>query len=287
LEPDPEIQEIDRMEDGLTPLDPGVSRVRELISGLELCHHKAERWIHNIIEAIGRGDTAKGLGTRPAGQWHPVEEVWQSACDALAAWCQGRSDRLAEFSIGTVPAAQLLTGLGTRSPLKEWQVQRVIEKIRSVIGWPQTDDDPATKYHWLLLGGGEYEADYRSDCPARYKDHEDFWLATVRTILHDTDHGQDAELSLGLAIDMLWPCHWNFAENLQIVLDAIQKRMEAVGDTLRSFGGTLETGDADQEIIDLLGEPTPEKRWLAASLEKTIRLQLNPAAEMRTASALG
>ncbi len=296
------------MEDNLVPLDPSIVKVRELISCFELCHHKAERWIHNIVEAIGTGDTAKGLGTRSSDQRHPAEAVWQSACAALSAWCQGDSDTLAELSIGDVPAARLVSGLGERSPLKEWQVQRVIEKIRSLIHWPHAADDPTVRYEWLLLGGGEYEATYRSDCPARHKDHEDFWLTTVRTIIHDTDHGQDADLSLGLAIDMLWPCHWDFVRNLQLVLGAIggqlqpekpfaacgrnitfvphQKRLEAVYAALHAFCHDQKTDRADPELLDLLGEATPEKQWLAASLEKTIRLQQNPSPAMRASSSL-
>ncbi len=38
-------------------------------------------------------------------------------------------------------------------------------------------------------------------------------------MVHDPE-----ELSLALAIDMLWPCHWRFEDNLQIVLDAIGGR---------------------------------------------------------------
>jgi hypothetical protein len=55
---------IDRMEDAMAPIDPAIANVRGLITGLELCHHKAERWVANIIEAIGKGETTKGLGTR-------------------------------------------------------------------------------------------------------------------------------------------------------------------------------------------------------------------------------
>jgi len=44
LEADSEIIAIDRMEDHIAPIDPNVARIRELISGLELCHHKVERW---------------------------------------------------------------------------------------------------------------------------------------------------------------------------------------------------------------------------------------------------
>jgi hypothetical protein len=64
LEPDSEILAIDKMEDHIAPIAANVSKIRELISSLELCHHKAERWISNIIEAIGTGETRKGLGTQ-------------------------------------------------------------------------------------------------------------------------------------------------------------------------------------------------------------------------------
>ena len=68
-----------------------------------------------------------------------------------------------------------------------------------------------------IVGIGRAEA----DAAARNKEHEDFWLSTVHTIIHDTESGNNTELSLATAIDMLWPCHWNFTENLKIVLGAI------------------------------------------------------------------
>ena len=61
LEADAEILAIDDMEDRMAPIDQTATQVRELISSLELCHHKADRWVHNIIEAIGAGETNKGL----------------------------------------------------------------------------------------------------------------------------------------------------------------------------------------------------------------------------------
>ena len=42
MEADSEVLEIDQLEDEIAPLTPDVARIRELISGLELCHHKAE-----------------------------------------------------------------------------------------------------------------------------------------------------------------------------------------------------------------------------------------------------
>jgi hypothetical protein len=303
-EADSDISDIDKMEDRLAPLDPDVSKIRELISTLELCHHKAERWVENIIEAIGAGKTDKGLGTRPPASLHPAENIWLNACAALQAWCAGCPSKEIDLVIGTVPASQLLDCLGERSPLKEWQAQRVIDKIRSAIHWPQSSDDPTSQYVWILLGGGEYESFYRRDCPQQYKEHEEFWLKTVKTIVHDTVNGKKAELSLGLAIDMLMPCHWNFVSNLQLVLEAIggdlhpvrafaacgrninllpnRERMETISRTIRVFcGNTQINRGVDQEILALLGEPTETKKWLAASLDKTVRLQLDPPPELR------
>ena len=136
LDADSEILCIDSMEDSLAPLDPNISRIRELISTLELCHHKADRWIDNIVAAIGSGETQKGLGTRLPGRQHPAEQVWKNAGAALSAWCAGCPSTSVDMSVGSVPASRLLDCLGERSPLKEWQVQRVIDKIRSLIHWP-------------------------------------------------------------------------------------------------------------------------------------------------------
>ena len=309
LEADSEILAIDKMEDHIAPIAVNALRIRELVSSVELCHHKAERWVSNIIEAIAAGKTRKGLGTRSPGQPHPAEIGWQNACAALSAWCAGSPSAAVDMSMGAVPASRFLASLGQRSPLKEWQVQRVIDRIRSVIHWPWSRNDPSAQYGWLLLSGDEYEPAYRTQCPEHYKEHEDFWLRTVRTVIHDTVDGDEADLSLGLAIDMLWPCHWRFVENLQIVLDAIggrlnphkpfaacgrniillpiRHRMEVISNTLKVFCGAPESNqETDRDILALLGKPTEEKKWLAASLDKTIRLQLNPSAELRALSAL-
>jgi hypothetical protein len=185
----------------------------------------------------------------------------------------------------------------------------VIEKIRSAIHWPQCADDPAAQYRWLLLNPGEYECAYLSQCPEGYEEHKDFWSTTVRTIIRDTEDGEKANLSLGLAIDMLWPCHWGFVSNLRIVLGAIggnlhpdepfaacgrnislvpiRRRMMAVSKTLKVFRGALESNqNVDGDLLALLGRPTDEKKWLASSLDKTISLQLDPPAGLRAISAL-
>lgn len=97
------------MEDDLLPLSPNVSEIRQLISSLELCHHKADRWVRNIVEAIGSEYTTKGLGTRSPGQSHPTEQIWQSVCEMLCAWRAGGPIVPADLSIGEVAASRCLS----------------------------------------------------------------------------------------------------------------------------------------------------------------------------------
>ncbi len=296
-ESDSEILNIDIMEDNISPVTPKVSGIRELISTLELCHHKAEKWVDNIIEAIGSGQTTKGLGTRSFENMHDIEYLWQNVCDALSVWCAGCPSTLLDFSIGSVKASHFLEYCGERSLLKEWQVQRVIERIHSFIRWPRSADDIMKHYGWILECGSEYESIHRNECPEHYKEHDDLWLATVQTTIHNKIDGNDEKLSLAVAIDLLMPCHWNFVDNLEIVLRAIggdtesrkpffacsmniklapiRSRMKNISNTLKVFCGDSEIdNETDKKVLLLLGKPTETKRWLAASLDKTIRLQM-------------
>jgi hypothetical protein len=174
--------------------------------------------------------------------------------------------------------------------LKEWQVQRVIDKIRSWTDWPWSDQDPSTQYSWITIN--------QTECPNYFKEHEDFWQQTIETMPFDDLEGLDGEgFSLGLAIDLLWTCHWKYIENLQIVLEIIggklkpdkpfaacawnitlspiRPRMEVISNSLKVFNGEDEADkQIDMDILAMLGEATDEKKWLAASLDKTIRLQL-------------
>jgi hypothetical protein len=54
-----------------------------------------------------------------------------------------------------------------------------------------------------------------------------------------------------------------------------------ISDTLNVFWrGETTTGDIDRCVLASLGAPTPVKRWLAASLDKTIRLHLTQPFDM-------
>jgi hypothetical protein len=297
-EGDAEVAAADALEDSISPLDEQAKRIRGLITSLELCHHKAARRVELIIEAIGSGATTKGPGTRPPGKREPVEQVWQNCVAALSAWCAGCPADKIGLDVGGIPAPELARGIGERTLLKEWQAQRVVDKVREYVVWPRAYSDSTFRYVGLQECGGDYESIQVEECPERYREHSSFWDATMQTVIHDTLDGRPAEISLAVAIDHLQPCNWNFVQNLAIVLKAIGgdlfprepfaaharnikrapilDRMKVVSNTLRAFCGDGNAGkDMDGRILTVLGEKTPVKRWLAASLGKTIRLHLD------------
>ncbi len=297
VETDQEMLQIDRQEDELSPLGEGVTRIRRLISTLEMCHHKAERWVESIIEAIGAGDTARGLGTRSPGELHPAERDWMNACTALSTWCAGGPASSVELTIGDRSAGSLLSRLGQRTALKEWQVQRAIGRIREFIGWPRSMQHGDSPYVFMEECGADFEAPRGAGCPEHYREHEDFWRRTMQARIHDTVDGEAGDISLAVAIDLMFPCNWNFVDNLDIVLGAIggdthsarplavcarnirhspiRERMRAICRTLQSsLQDQHPESDVDDAVLEALGDLTGPGRWLVASLDKTIRLQL-------------
>ncbi|MHC4720840.1 MAG: hypothetical protein ACYSYT_10245, partial [Planctomycetota bacterium] len=58
-------------------------------------------------------------------------------------------------------------------------------------------------------------------------------------------------------------------------LSPLRDRMRTISNTLGAFWNKKQTDQIiDADILACLGEVTEVKRWLAASLDKTIRLQL-------------
>ncbi len=241
-----------------------------------MCHHKAERWVDLIIEAIASGRTTKGPGTRHSGTPHPAVVVWQDCVRTLSSWCNGMpvAD---DVQVGGISAAEFASILGERTALKIWQVQRVVEKIRSYA-------EPDTRYVEIV----ENEDIFAKESELRAE--------TMSATIRDHVAGKPAEISLAAAIDHLEACHWDFIGNLMVVLNAIggdlspsrpyatcgrninlspiRPRMKVIADTLRLFWDeSFSTDIADTSMLDVLGEKTPQKCWLAASLDKTIRLQ--------------
>jgi hypothetical protein len=211
----------------------------------------------------------------------PREQDYQALIGILSPWCSG-SALNREFRIGEYSGSELLDLLGDPTPLKKWQVQMVIDKVERFL-------DP--KKRWGEAYDNVVDTEH-TGMNAEFRD------ATKQTVIHDTVDGQLTEITLAATIDLLTGCNWDFLETTRTILAAIggevrahrplaiharniklnpaRERMRSICHTLRAFTeGQQTTADADPDILRTLGAQTTVKRWLAASLEKTVRLQMD------------
>ncbi len=286
VEPDAEMREIDAMEDALGPLDDQIRQIRERIAGFEACYHEADTEAMFIVAAIGVGRLGEESGERPPQRKGELE----AAREVLAAWCQEPERRGSGLGVGAYRADELRDFLGEATPLKTWQVQRVVDKITEAL-------DPSQPYHWMKLNLGDYGEPDARIAGEHYVSDAAFLERTRETMIRDTVDGRPAEISLAMAIDLLMPCHWDFAGSVATLLKAIggdlhpttpytccarnlrlsplYNRLSDISTALSAFWrGEEAASKLDREILESLGAISPEKRWLAASLDKTIRLQL-------------
>lgn len=291
VEADAEMLKIDAMEDSLAPLDEHIAGIRRLITRFEACYHQADKKAERIVKAIGAGRRPKESKGRPPKRKRELE----NSCRILSLWCEDPTTCGLNLAVGGIPADELLGFIGPATPLKIWQVQRIVDRINAAL-------DSSRPYHNLVLDVGDYGEPGATAPGEHYKDHAAFLEQTRATIIHDTVDGRETEISLGLAIDLLMPCHWDFVGALEIILKAIggdlhpqrpftccsrNLEMSPLCGKLRMISSALGVfwmgrtppGRADQRILASLGPATPVKRWLAASLDKTIRLQLEHASD--------
>ncbi|MHC4692962.1 MAG: hypothetical protein ACYS67_09480 [Planctomycetota bacterium] len=283
---DDEILTIDKMEDAIAPLSEQITKIRQLITGLESCYHEADKEAERIIKAIGSGRCPKESNERPPQRKKELEDCYR----ILSRWCEDTAVRAMDLEVGGISAERLLNLLGEASPLKVWQVERIVDKVRAAL-------EPGRPYHMMVLDLGDYGEPGARPVGEYYKDKSEFVRQTKETIIHDTVDGQEARISLAMAIDMLEPCNWDFVGSIVTLLKAIggglhperpyvchqrNLKLSPLCDRLRTISNTLgifwraeETNETiDRDILTSLGEATAVKRWLAASLDKTIRLQL-------------
>ena len=275
--------EIDRMEDAISPLNEQTTQISALITAFSSCYHEADKEAERIIQAIGSGQPPAEEKERPPQRQREL----QNSHDILSAWCEGKR---AGLDVGGIPADELMGYLGEPSALKIWQVQRVIDKLKQVL-------DYSYPYHNMALDIDGNGQPIEIKAEEYYKDHLDFLNQTTAAIIDCTLEGEKVEwMSLAYAIDMLRPCNWNYVGNLVIILKAIagdlhpdkpfapcciNKRLTPLRDRLRVISFTLETfcegtekgRPVDSDVLALLGDKTEQKHWLAASLDKMIRMQ--------------
>jgi hypothetical protein len=284
-EADEEIVAIDKMVEAIA-LDEETTKIRGLITGMEMCYHEADKEAECIIKAIGSGQCPKESNERPPQRKKELENCRQ----ILSRWCEDTAGKVINLELGGVSAEKLLSFIGEASPLKVWQVERIVDKVTAAL-------NPSRPYHMMVLDLGDYGEPGARPVGEYYKDEAEFVRQTREMIIHDTVDGQEARMSLAMAIDMLEPCNWNFVGGIVTLLKAIGEdlhperpyvchqrnlqlsplcdRMKTISNTLGAFWKGEETDETmDRDILASLGEATPLKRWLAASLDKTIRLQL-------------
>jgi len=284
---DKELPAIDEIEDSIAPLDEQTIQIRQVITRFEACYHEADKEAEYIVESIAAGHCLEQSQERPPER---KKELENARC-ILSMWCENTAIKGVDLDVGGIPAKELLSFIGKPSPLKIWQVQRVVDKITEAI-------EPSRRYHWLALDLGDYGEPGAKPAGEYYKDDLTFLEQTKKTIIHDTLDGRKSKVSLAMAIDMLMPCHWDFVGGLVIILKAIGgdlyparpyaccarnlklsplcDRLRTISNTLRAFWKDKKTAEnIDSRLLASLGEATPVKRWLAASLDKTIRLHLS------------
>jgi len=284
---DRELRAIDALEDSISPLDDQTVAIRQLITRFEACYHEADKQGELIVKAIGAGRCPKESIARPPKR----KKELQNSRRILSRWCKNPTIKGMNLDVGGIPADELVGFIGKPTPLKVWQVERIVDKVSQAL-------DLNRPYHRMALGLADDGEPGANPVGEYYKDDSAFLQQTRQTIIHDTVDGRKSEVSLAMAIDLLMPCHWDFVGALVIILKAIGgdrhpdkpfaccarniklsplcDRLKIISNTLRAFWkGKKTIKNVDRDILASLGKATPVKRWLAASLDKTIRLHLS------------
>ena len=274
---------LNSMEDSLMPLDETAAAIRALITGFEVCYHEADIEAKRIIVAIGNMALPPRSKERPPAR----KQELQNARDILSAWCNGDISAVKRLDVGEISTERIIEYLGDSDDLKNWQIRRVVDRIDQGL-------DLEATYHNIKLNLTGYGEESDGSVGEHYKDQPDFLNKTLETMIHDKVDGQSCEISLAMAIDLLFPCHWDFVESLMVILKAIggdlnpdrpytscsrnismiplKDELLRVADSLSAFYRE-DIDRIDAVINDSLGQLTDVKRWLAGSLAKTIELQ--------------
>jgi hypothetical protein len=284
---DSEILEIDAMEDSLAPLDDKTAAVRQIITRFEACYHEADKEAEYIIKSIAAGHCLEQSKERPPKRKRELENTHR----ILSKWSENPGIKNIDIDVGGIPAEKLLSFIGQTKPLKIWQVERIVDRVNQAL-------DPNCTYHNLVVDLGDYGEPGAKSAGEHYKDNAAFLKQTRETIIHDTVDGHQSGVSLAYVIDLFMPCHWDFVGALVIILKAIGgdlhparpfaccmrniylsplcEKLKMISNTLGVFWKDEKTNqNIEREILTVLGEVTPVKRWLVASLDKTIRLHLS------------
>jgi hypothetical protein len=299
LAPDREIIGIDGMEDQLAPKERAEAQpIRRLITSFEVCHWNSDRWLERIVQAVAEVQVPPTSG-RPRTQ-HPLVQMLICLRAVLAHWVARATDPLLQCIILEQTGAEILTSLGSWTPFKAWVVQRLLDGLEHHLqanGLLQPSELPPAR---------SYPADLDSPSADAYFPNSLDWLAEARSRKLKTkkEIGDEVqEYSLAALISSPNRCDEVYFRFLFALFEYLRdgdderilpfpfcsnispdrhRRYYRVINALRAYLGQPPQGmlSLDDAVLAQLGERTLVKRWLAASLEKTLREQLPPLAAL-------
>jgi hypothetical protein len=300
LAPDGEVIAIDHMEDALAPKERAQALpIRRLITRFEVCHWNSDRWLERIAQAIAEGQVPPTSG-RPRTQ-HPLVQMLICLRAVLAHWVARATGPLPQCIILDQTGTEVLHGLGPWTPFKAWVVRHLLDGLEHHL--QANGLLPPSE----LSSSRPYPADLSLDSPsadAYFPDSLD-WLAEARSRKLKTRKASGDEVqeySLAALISSPNRCNEFYFRFLFALFEYLddgdserilpypfcsnispdrQRRYYRVIDALRAYLGQPPQGSLspDDAVLARLGEPEPAKRWLVASLEKTLREQVPPLAE--------
>ena len=245
---DPEVIKIDRFEEGLKDIPGHVQQIRELITGLEVCHFKFQRHIEYIKEAIANLKAGKDL--RDIGANHIRHGEDALVKDKTGRTLQGHfyvkslKQWIGDDTVASgredfqKPDQQIVAWLGAKKPEKERLVGLLIARL--LWDW--------NSYEALLTGRSNKELEFqvcRMDiCHYNFPDNINQILKGIGALK---------------AVDNFEGCG-SFNANIK---SFVEQEFSMLNDSLRS---TLQVSKTNKD--ELL------KRWLIACLAKTIKEQV-------------
>lgn len=300
--PDEEILAIDALEDKLIfASDVGRKRVfdiRKQIGRLEICHFKVMRYITRIIYAIKHLDEEDPHPCPSVGEDINREWLkgWNAVLDYLEHWVNhgpnlggiyAKEDKiitskLANPAFHRVSLQEINEILGEPSESKKWQVRFIIDYMRSRLD-AFFNNPPQSRYSVMKHRHEELIMQYRNDNPTYWESLENLPIPhhprdlLFGGLLHDWGYFV-CEVNINYMNDLLTilgaigngseykfrGCGYK-SLNLEVFLKKIVLKLRAFLET----GG--DQANEMEGVRKLLGERTPTREWLVASLEKTIR----------------
>ncbi|MGB2808418.1 MAG: hypothetical protein WBC22_11790, partial [Sedimentisphaerales bacterium] len=177
-EADEEILAIDKMVEAIEPLDEETTKIRGLITGMEMCYHEADIEAERIIKAIGAGRYPPESNERPPQRKKELEDCYR----ILSRWCEDTTVKDIDSDVGGISGEKLLSFIGEASPLKVWQVERIVDKVTEAL-------DRSQPYHMMVLDMGDYGEPGAKPVGDHYKDEAEYVRQTKEIIIHDTVDG--------------------------------------------------------------------------------------------------